>query len=191
MIQQLNNYPYTLSLTVKGFVIKGRISSETFASFDELYLNLQSLSALRLALILKEIRLKKPYIRVLHNEDASYNFSDLLGKKEPKPSEKPMEKPRPLRFSFNNIRIENGLIDFWDGPKQTKYTVKEMNIGVPFLFNIPSTINIFVQPAFPAKINETFIGFKEIQNLLPRPMNRFSTSISTIWTSLIILPISL
>ena len=154
-INQIKINPYTLSLTVKGFVIKETTSSETFVSFDELYLNLQSLSALRMALILKEIRLKQPYIRVHRNEDASYNFSDLLEKKEPTPAKKPTEKPKPLRFSLNNIKIENGSIDFWDGPKQTKHTIKELNIGVPFLSNIPSNIDIFVQPAFSAKINET------------------------------------
>jgi len=155
MIKDVRINPYTLSLTLKGFVIKDRTSSETFVSFDELYLNLQSLSALRMALILKEIRLKQPYIKIHRNEDASYNFSDLLEKKEPKTAEKPTKKPKPLRFSLNNIRIENGSIDFWDGPKQTKHTIREMNIGVPLLSNIPSHFNIFVQPAFSAKINET------------------------------------
>jgi len=154
-INQIKINPYTLSLTVKGFVIKERTSSETFVSFDELYLNLQSLSALRMALILKEIRLKQPYIRIFRNEETSYNFSDLLEKKESKPAEKPTEKPKPLRFSLNNIRIENGSIDIWDGPKQTKHTVRELNIGVPFLSNIPSNINVFTQPAFSVKINET------------------------------------
>ncbi len=154
-IQQLKINPYSLSLTLKGFVIKDRVSSETFFSFDELYVNLQSLSALRMALILKEIRLKQPYIRVSRNEDASYNFSDLLEKKEPETAEKPAKKPKPLRFSLNNIRIENGSIDFSDGPKKTKHTIRELNIGIPFLSNIPSNIDIFVQPILSAKINET------------------------------------
>ncbi|MDO9124926.1 MAG: DUF748 domain-containing protein, partial [Deltaproteobacteria bacterium] len=53
------------------------------------------------------------------------------------------------------IQLINGNIDFWDEPKQTKHTVKELNIGVPFLSNIPSQIDIFVHPAFSAKVNET------------------------------------
>jgi hypothetical protein len=64
-------------------------------------------------------------------------------------------KSKPLRFSLNNIRIENGSIDFLDGPKQKKHTVRELNIGVPFLSNIPSYIERFVQPYFSAKINDT------------------------------------
>jgi uncharacterized protein involved in outer membrane biogenesis len=154
-ITQIKANPYTLSLTIRGFQVKDHGRPEPFLSFDELFLNLQSLSALRMALILKEIRLKQPYIRIHRDEDGSYNFDDLLEKKETHPPEKPTEKPKPLRFSLNNIIIESGSIDFWDGPKQTKHTVKELNIGVPFLSNIPSHIDIFVQPTFFAKINET------------------------------------
>lgn len=154
-INQIKLNPYALSLTVRGLQVKDRQSSETFFSFEELYVNLQSLSALRMALILKEIRLKGPYIRIHRNEDETYNFSDLLEKKETGPVEKPAEKPKPLRFSLNNIRIENGSIDFWDGPKQTKHTVRELNIGVPFLSTIPSYVDVFVQPFFSARVNDT------------------------------------
>ncbi len=152
-INQIKVNPYTLSIAVRGLMVKDRAVSETFVSCDEIFLNLQSLSALRMALILKEIRLTKPYIRVTRNQDMSYNFSDLLEKKESKPPEK--VKSKPLRFSLNNIRVENGSVDFLDGPKKTKHTVRELNIGVPFLSNIPSYVERFVQPHFSAKINDT------------------------------------
>jgi uncharacterized protein involved in outer membrane biogenesis len=106
-----------------------------------------------LALVLSEIRVKQPYINIKRIDETAYNFSDLMENKEAKPAEKPAEKSKPLRFSLNNIRIENGSIDFWDGPEQTKHTVRELNIGVPFLSNVPSNVQIFVQPAFSAKIN--------------------------------------
>ncbi|MGD0916158.1 MAG: DUF748 domain-containing protein, partial [Thermodesulfobacteriota bacterium] len=153
IINRLRVNPYALSLTAKGFTVKDRGSSETFVSFDELFLNLQSLSALKFALIIKEIRLKQPFIRISRHQDMSYNFSDLIEKKESKPTEK--EKSKPLRFSLNNIRIENGSIDFWDEPKRTKHTVRELTIGIPFLSNIPYLVETDVQPLLSAKINET------------------------------------
>lgn len=78
-IQQITINPFTLSLTARGVAVKDRETSETFASFDQLFVNLQGLSAFRLALILKEVRLDRPYIRIIHRQDGSYNFSDLLG----------------------------------------------------------------------------------------------------------------
>ncbi len=152
-IRQIKINPYTLSATARGLLVKDRASAETFVSCDEIFLNIQSLSALRMALILKEIRLTRPYIRVTRNQDLSYNFSDLLEKKETKP---PVQgKPKPLRFSLNNIKIENGSIDFLDGPKQTKHTVRELNVGVPSLSNIPSYVERYVRPMLSAKINDT------------------------------------
>jgi len=152
-IDQIKINPYTLSIAVRGLTIKDKGSSETFVSCGEIFLNFQSTSAPRLALIFSEIRLTNPYIKITRNQDASYNFSDLLEKKESKPAE--AKKPSPLRFSLNNIRIENGSIDIFDGPNQTKHTVRELNIGVPFLSNIPSYIERFVRPYFSAKINDT------------------------------------
>jgi uncharacterized protein involved in outer membrane biogenesis len=134
-------------------MIKERDRSKTFVSFDELYINLQAISIYDKALVLKEIRLKDPYIKVDRNPDESYNFSDLMEKKpSPPPKE---EKGKPFRFSLNNIRIENGSIDFWDGPENTKHTIRELNIALPFISNIPRLVNIFVQPSLSAKINET------------------------------------
>jgi uncharacterized protein involved in outer membrane biogenesis len=152
-IDQVKINPYALSISVRGLTIKDKGSPETFVSFGEIFLNFQSLSLFRMALIFREIRLTQPFIKITQNQDMAYNFSDLLEKKDSKPPEK--GKPKPLRFSLNNIRIENGSIDFWDGPKQIKHTVRELNIGVPFLSNIPSYINRFVRPFFSAKINGT------------------------------------
>ena len=152
-IDKIKVNPYTLSITARGLLVKDRSSSETFVSCEEIFLNFQSFSAIRLALIFSEIRFIKPYLNIARHQDLSYNFSDLIEKKESKPDEK--EKSKPLRFSFGNIRIENGSIDFFDEPKQIKHTVRELNIGVPFLSTIPYYVETFVQPVFSAKINGT------------------------------------
>ena len=152
-INQIKINPYTLSIAVRGLTIKDKGSSETFVSFDEFFLDLQSASIPKMALILKEVRLTNPYIKIARHPDKSYNFSDLMEKGESKPPEK--EKSKPFRFSLNNVRIENGSIDFSDEPEQIKHTVRELNIGVPFLSNFPYYIQTYVQPHFSAKINGT------------------------------------
>ena len=152
-IEKIKFNPYTLSMTVKKFMVKERDRSETFVSFEELLVNLQSISIYDKAPVLREIKLKDPYIKINRNPDESYNFSDLMEKEaSPPPKE---EKGKPFRFSFNNIRLENGSIDFWDGPKKTRHTVRELNIALPFISNIPRLVDTFVQPSFSAKINET------------------------------------
>ena len=152
-INQIKINPYTLSIAVRGLTIKDKDSSETFVSFDEFFVDLQSVSIPKMALILKEVRLTNPYIKIARHPDKSYNFSDLMEKGESKPPEK--EKSKPFRFSLNNVRIENGSIDFSDEPERIKHTVRELNIGIPFLSNFPYYIERYVQPHFAAKINGT------------------------------------
>jgi len=155
-IQKISLNPYTLSVTVRGLLIKDRENQKPFVSFDEFYLNLQSLSVLKGVLLVKEVRVKQPYIRIVRHTETTYNFSDLLeGKKEPQPVGKGKEKTKPFLFSINNIRIENGSIDFWDGPKETEHKVRELQLGVPFISNVPYYIDTFVQPTFSARINDT------------------------------------
>ncbi len=148
-IDRVKINPYALSMTIRGLLIKERSGGGTFLSCDEIYANLGTLSAVRMAPVLKEIRVTGPYIKITRNQDLSYNFSDLLEQKGPAPK----EKPKPLKFSLNNISIENGSIDFLDGPEKTTHTVRQLKIGIPFLSNIPSYVQRFVQPHFSARIN--------------------------------------
>jgi uncharacterized protein involved in outer membrane biogenesis len=152
-IREIKINPYTFSVTARDLVVKERGSAETFVSCEEIFLNLQALSVLRMALVFKEIRLNTPYIKLMRNKDLSYNLSDLIQDKQPGTGRK--EKQTPFRFYLNNIRIENGSIDFLDAPRQTRHTVRDLKLGIPFLSSIPSHVDIFVQPQFSARINDT------------------------------------
>ncbi|HXX57709.1 MAG TPA: DUF748 domain-containing protein [Thermodesulfovibrionales bacterium] len=154
-IQQIKVNPFVLSVDIKGFTVKDRTSSGTFLSFDELYLNLQSVSLLKRGWIFKELRITRPFVNIVRNEDQSYNFSDLIVEQEPKKA----GPAKPLRFSINNIQILNGSLDFWDGPKHTKHTVRELTIKIPFLSTLPYYIETFVQPTFQAKLNGEPVSF--------------------------------
>ncbi len=155
-IQKIKVNPFMLSIDIKGFVVKDRGNSGTFVSFDELYLNLQTASVWKGGPVIKEIKIDRPYINVIRNEDATYNFSDLL--EEGKPKTAPEAKP--LRFSLNNIQIVNGSADFLDGPKHTKHKAQDVVIKIPFISDLPHDIDIFVQPLFEAKLNDTLVSFK-------------------------------
>ncbi len=149
-LEKISINPYALSVTLKGFAIKDPVESSPFLSFDELYVNAQGLSSLlKRAVIFKEIRLTRPYVNVSRHEDGSYNFSDLIPKEEAKPE----AESTPLNFSLNNIQIINGSIDFWDGPKKTRHTVREMHFAIPFISNIEHFVNDYVEPRFSATIN--------------------------------------
>jgi uncharacterized protein involved in outer membrane biogenesis len=150
-IREVRVNPFTLSAALRGLVIKEPKGSETFVRFEELYVNLESTSLFRWGVVVKEFRLTKPFIRVVRHQDESYNFSDLLE------GQTAQQGPpaKPLRFSVNNIRIVDGGADFQDDTVQEKHTIRELSVGIPFLSNIPSQINTFVQPGLSVVINGT------------------------------------
>lgn len=152
-IGEIKINPFTLKVKIKGISIKEPESPETFLSCDEIFADFESLSAFKRAIIFKEIYIKQPFINIARNPDSTFNFSDLIKKDETKKQEEKSGKP--LNFSISNIRIENGSMDFLDGPRQTKHTVRELNIGVPFFSNIIYHVNTDVEPELSAKINGT------------------------------------
>jgi uncharacterized protein involved in outer membrane biogenesis len=149
-LSEISLNPYTLTVTLRGFEIKEPKGEKTFVSFDELVVNLDIRSIFRRAPVIEELIVRKPYAHLVRNKDKTYNFSDLLALKKDEPKD---EKKEPPQFSVNNIIIENGSIDFIDGPFDTTHTVREMNIAIPFVSNIPEYIDTFVQPRFAASIN--------------------------------------
>jgi uncharacterized protein involved in outer membrane biogenesis len=155
-IQKIKINPFTLSMDMKGFLVKDKGNTGTFVSFDELYVNLQIASVWKRGLILKEIKIDRPYINVIRNKDATYNFSDLLEEGKPKTA----SEGKPLRFSLNNIQIVNGSADFLDMPKNTRHKARDVVIKIPFISNLPYYVDIFVQPLLEAKLNDTLISFK-------------------------------
>ncbi len=149
-LSDLSLNPYTLTVTLRGFEIKEPKGEATFVSFDELVVNLDIRSIFKRAPVVEEFILRKPYVHLLRNKDKTYNYSDLLALLKEEPKE---EKKEPALFSVNNIVIENGSIDFVDGPFDTTHTVRDMHIAIPFISNIPEYIDTYIQPRFAAVVN--------------------------------------
>jgi hypothetical protein len=144
--------PFALSVTVRGLAIADRETGGPFLAFDELYVNAQSVSAWHRGPVFREITLRGPRVVLVRKADGRYNFSDLVDEFAGKPSP---PDAKPLRFSFNNIRIVGGSVDFDDRPRKTKHAVRAIDLSVPFVSNLPYYVESYVQPAFSATANGT------------------------------------
>ena len=158
-IEEVRFNPYSFNLSVTGFKLLEPGGPEVFASFGALKVNLQGRSLIKGGLTVKALTLDSPYVRVVHNKDLSYNFSDLMPKGAGPEKEKAASKA-PLKFSFNNIRVTNGSVDFEDLPKGKAHSIREMTAEIPFISSIPSEIEIFVKPFFSATVNGTPFEFR-------------------------------
>jgi uncharacterized protein involved in outer membrane biogenesis len=145
--------PFALSVRVRGLKVREPKSEETFVSLDDLYANLSLSSLFHLAPVIEELRLAGLHVRIVRNLDRTYNFSDLLEGGAPTSA----APHKPLRYALNNIQLVDGNVDFDDRPMGKVHTVRDAYVAIPFLSNLPSDINVFVQPALRATVNGTKI----------------------------------
>jgi len=151
-IEDIDINPFIISAKIKGLVIRDPQDQETFASIGELYINLQAAeSVLKSALVVEEIKIDKPYVKIIRQTEQQYNFSDLIkndGVKED-------TKKEPFNFFIGNIQVGDGRIDVVDSPKNKQHALTDIAFALPFLSNMKKTANIFVKPYFKANINGT------------------------------------
>ncbi len=155
-IEAVRINPFRLSMIIRGVNVREKDSTEPFVAFDELLVNLQSLSLFKKGFVIKEVKLLNPYAKIIRRADLSYNFSDLIPQKE---AEKDREPAEPLYFSVNNIQIQNARIDFSDKPRKTDHTLREGNFTIPFISNRAADVETFVKPEFSANINGRIVAF--------------------------------
>jgi hypothetical protein len=154
-VREVRVNPFDLSVAVRDLSIAERDGRGTWVSAGEIYGNLQLASVYRRGPVLREVRLIRPYVNIVRGPDGTYNFSDLIEEF----SKKPKTETKPFRFSFNNIRIVEGSVDFDDGPKKTRHEVREIRIAIPFLSNLPYYVEQFTQPSFSANVNGKAVAF--------------------------------
>ncbi len=149
--------PFTLRLDIEGLVIKAREGRSPLFKLDALSADLDGfLSLANQALVLEAVSIRGPYFQVIHYRDGHYNISDLIESlvKEKSKGEKDEEK-RAFLFSFNNIRLVSGLVEFADKAHDTFHWVNDITISLPRISNLPKLIETQVQPSFSAMVNGT------------------------------------
>lgn len=147
-IEEVSFNPFTLAASVRGLKMMEQDGSTVFASFDRLGADLSWQSVTRMAPVVQEVRLTKPYVHLARNADNRYNIDDILKLIASQPP-----SPEPARFSVNNIQLEDGSLSFEDKPAGVTHKVKDLKLGLPFVSSLPADVTIFVEPLFSADIN--------------------------------------
>lgn len=146
-ISDITLNPYTLTLTASGVSLTEPDGKTPTAMLDEVLVNLDITSVLRRSVIIRELKLTGPRIKLIRYEGARYNISDII-EELLKPSEPP------TRFAISNIQINQGQIDFEDRPKNSRHRVSDVRLALPFISNFPDYADIYVEPAFSARVDD-------------------------------------
>ncbi|HKY01172.1 MAG TPA: DUF748 domain-containing protein [Burkholderiales bacterium] len=161
-IERLYFNPFALSFALKGLRIDelpisadpsapqdagANAQSEFLLNAEEAYANVSLGSLLRGTPVLDGVRLVRPHLRLRRDIDRRYNVQDLIDEWRNKP------ESDPTRFTLSDLEVSGGRIDFDDRYTDEKHAVTDLDLGVPFLSNLPSQADVKVQPKLSALIN--------------------------------------
>lgn len=141
--------PYALSAEVRGFRMQEREGGQTALGFSSLYANVQLESLFRGGAVVSEVRLVEPVVRVVREEGRRFNWSDVIDEMLAKPDDGGQSY-----FAVHNIRIERGRIDFDDKPAGQQHVIADLELGIPFVSNLPAQVETFVEPLLSMKVND-------------------------------------
>jgi uncharacterized protein involved in outer membrane biogenesis len=156
-IEKLTVNPLTLRATVRGFAIE-EAGGGPFFSLAALTASVSPSSLYRRALVLSELAIEAPSLRVVRAGAERFNFTDILERQEAKPKEPKPEKTKPEKtkpeepkpeepkpagrfpFVLNNVKLTGGSLELEDravagGRTQT---LKNLEIDLPCLSSLPA-----------------------------------------------------
>ena len=156
-IEKVSINPFTLSLEVKGFAINAS-DGGPFISIANMRAAISPASIFKRALILSEVSVDTPAFTFARLAANNYSFNDIVERQKAKPKK---ESKGETRFSINNISVRNGSVDFDDravnGGRQ--HTVRNLEIAVPFISNIPYLVEKYTDPRISAVVDGANFSF--------------------------------
>lgn len=107
-------------IELHDLTVSEKQGGEVFVSTDMVRLRYQLLPLLAMRVVIDEVRVDTPHIRVERFSDGSFNFSDLLGADGQAPAAQPAgsgtggSASTPLDLLVTDVRITNGQLIFLD-----------------------------------------------------------------------------
>lgn len=173
--------PYALSCAIRNLTVSEPDSREMLFSLEEFSLVLQGGSFIERTLILKELNLTGPDVRLSRTIDGKFNFSDLLNGThpahesghEPSLEPQPVDKPAPAAettatthtdspkktpsffFTIHDIRVAKGRVQLYDESKGETYTIEDIHAQLHFISNIGPQKDMPIEPTITATIDQS------------------------------------
>ena len=149
-IEQIEINPFRLSATATGFRIAEADGQPGAFSLATLHANLEAESIYRGGPVLSELRVEAPQVRFERIDATRHNWTDVIERLAARPTP---EDDTPALFSLNNIQVMNGTVVIDDRTVGVRDELSAINVGLPFLSNLPVKVKLFVEPSVSALIN--------------------------------------
>lgn len=142
--------PWTLELTLSDLAIANQAGSQPQFAFKRLYVNAELESLLRLAPVVDAVALDAPVLRLTHLGEGEYDADDIVARFTRPEADKPTD---PLHFALFNLVLTAGKVEFEDRPAGKTHVLTGLDLGVPFISNLPDRHHIRVEPRLAFNLN--------------------------------------
>ncbi len=150
-VERVDFRPWSLALTLEGLRVAAAVPGQApQLSFARLSVDAELQSLFRLAPVIDSLRLEQPRLTLRHLGEGRYDVDDILQRLQPDPAAPPAE---PAQFALFNIALSDGEVVFADDAAGVTHQLTGLNIGVPFLSNLPSRREVVTEPRLAFVLN--------------------------------------
>ncbi|MFY9812282.1 DUF748 domain-containing protein [Aquabacterium sp.] len=140
--------PWTLAVEVDGVTV-GPQAAPWF-TLKQAQTQLSLASVRHLAPVIRRVQLTEPMFWLERQSADQFNISPVMARLL---TNAPEPDGEPARFAVFNIEVRDGLLRYTDRVLKQEHRVEQLQVGVPFVSNLPSDIAVDVQPRLQARID--------------------------------------
>ena len=145
--------PWSLEFSVDDLVIGGPgPGAEPVLAIARVHVDLSISSIARRAPVITALEIDGPRLRIARTAEGHYDIDDLIARFTPKADAPPGE---PARFALYNFQVRGAQLRFDDRPLARVHQVNDLRLALPFLSNLPSEIEVKVEPRLAFRLNGT------------------------------------
>ena len=145
--------PFALVAEVRGLRVMEADGGAPGLAFERLRANLELESLVRGGPVLHELSLAGLRLNLVRMPQGRHNWSDVVERLAARPA-----GDGEARFSVGNIRLVDGQVSIDDQVEGLRHEVSAINVGIPFLSNLPVKVDVFVEPSLSAEVNGQALG---------------------------------
>ncbi|MGC3986671.1 MAG: DUF748 domain-containing protein [Pseudorhodoferax sp.] len=142
--------PWSLELTLQDLAVRTQDGTGDQLHIGQVYANAALASLWRLAPVLDALEVSQPRLQLRQQSPGHYDIDDILARLSAPSGKPPGEPPK---FALYNLALTDGAVAFQDDVVGRQHSLRGLQLGLPFLSNLPADREILTQPRLAFTLN--------------------------------------
>ncbi|WCM95063.1 DUF748 domain-containing protein [Acidovorax sp. NCPPB 2350] len=146
--------PWTLELALHDIAVaSARPGAPPLLEIRRIYIDMELQSLVRWGPVLDAAEVDAPRLRLTREADNRYDIDDLLERWAARPAAEDGAGSGGARFALYNLLLRDGAVDFADRTTGRTHELRALELGIPFLSNLPADRQVTVTPRLAFSLN--------------------------------------